>query len=115
MTQNKEATRYYSNIQEQAVCKALDAYQQSNSGAGHFRKGDCVNKQASLLIECKTVMKEKNTFSIKKEWITKNKEEAFSQRLNNTCIAFNFKPQGENYYIIDEKLMRFLVDKLCEY
>lgn len=111
---NKTSTRAYSDAQEKSVCKALNAIQQSNSGAGLFSKGDCVNKEASLLIECKTVMKEKESISIKKEWLTKNKEEAFSQRLSNNCLAFNFGPNEDNYYIISEKLMKYLVSKLEE-
>ena len=39
-TKNKEATRFYSDRHEKSICKALGAQQQSNSGAGHFRKGD---------------------------------------------------------------------------
>lgn len=111
---NKEATRYYSDIHEKKVCKLLNAKQTPNSGAGHWRKGDAHQEEASLLIECKTCVEEKKSFSIKKDWIEKNKEEAFSQRLNNTCIAFNFEPNGINYFVIDEKLMNFLVDKLME-
>lgn len=113
-TKNKEATRYYSDIQEKSVCKALDAQQQPNSGAGHWRKGDCRQIESSMLIECKTCIEDKESFSIKKDWIAKNKLEAFEVRLNNSCIAFNFGPNQPNYYVIDEKLMRFLVEKLIE-
>lgn len=108
------STRYFSNIQEKDVCKKMNATQQPNSGASRFRKGDCVNYNASLLLECKTVTKDKDSFSIKKEWIEKNKEEAFTQRVFNGCIAFNFGPNQENYFVIDEKLMKFLVEKLEE-
>ena len=111
---NKNSTRYYSNNQEISVCKLLNAIQTPNSGAGKWRKGDCQQQEASLLIECKTVTTDKNSFSIKKDWIIKNKEEAFNQRLNNTCIAFNFGPNQKNYFVIDEKLMKFLVEKLIE-
>ncbi len=111
---NKNSTRAYSDIQEKSVCKALNATQTPNSGAGLFYKGDCVNSSASILIECKTCMKEKDSFSIKKEWLIKNKEEAFSRRLSNHCLAFNFGPNEDNYYIINEKLMKYLVNKLEE-
>lgn len=114
MSKNKEATRYYSDKHEKSICKALNAKQQSNSGAGRFRKGDVVQNEASLLIEAKTSMTEKDSFSVKKDWILKNKEEAFSLRKSNSCICFNFGPDQENYYVINEKLMKFLVEKLCE-
>lgn len=114
MTKDKNTTRYYSDLHEKSVCKALGARQQPNSGAGKFNKGDVVVDNASLLIECKTSMTEKESVSVKKEWINKNKEEAFSLRLQNYCVCINFGPQTQNYYIIDEQMMKYLVDKLEE-
>lgn len=114
MKKNLDATRTYSDIHEKSVCKALGATQCSNSGAGNFRKGDCVQSAASLLLECKTTMTEKSSVSIKKEWIDKNDEERFSMRLENQAICFNFGPGTKNYYVINEKLMKFLVEKLEE-
>ena len=114
MPKNKESTRYFSDLQEKAVCEVCNATQQPSSGSGKFRKGDVINRDASLLIECKTCMSEKDSFSIKKEWIKKNREEAFSQRVFDGCIAFNFGPEQENYFVINEKLMRFLIEKLEE-
>lgn len=111
---NKESTRFYSDKHEKSICKALGAHQQSNSGAGHFRKGDVIHNEASILIEAKTCMTEKNSFSIKKEWIDKNKEEAFALRKSNSCICFNFGPDTENHYVINEKLMKYLIEKLVE-
>ena len=87
---NTESTRYYSDKHEKSVCDALNAIQQPNSGAGKFKKGDVVQKNASMLIECKTCMKDKTSVSIKKDWVEKNKDEAFSIRLNNQAICFNF-------------------------
>jgi hypothetical protein len=107
-------TRYFSDLHEKSVCKLIGATQVSNSGAGSFRKGDVVHSNASVLIECKTVVTDKDSVSIKKEWIEKNKEERFTQRLSNGVIAFNFGPNQPNYFVIDEKLMKFLVEKLEE-
>lgn len=111
---NKESTRYFSNNHEKSVCKALNATQQPNSGAGKFKKGDCIQENASLLIECKCSMSDKSSVSIKEDWIKKNKEEAFQNRLSNSCVCFNFGPDSNNYYIIDESMMKFLVEKLSE-
>lgn len=109
-----EPTRYYSSIQEKAVAKLLEGRVTSNSGAGKFTGGDVIVREASLLIECKTSVSDKDSFSIKKAWIAKNKEERFEQRLSNSCLAFNFGPNQQNYFVIDEKLMQFLVEKLKE-
>ena len=113
-TKNRDATRFFSDRHEKSICKALGAKQQSNSGAGAFRKGDCIQNEASLLIEAKTTMTDKESFSVKKDWILKNKEEAFALRKLNSCICFNFGPEQENFYVINERLMKFLVDKLAE-
>lgn len=114
MTKNRESTRYYSDMQEKSVVKLVGGQQVSNSGAGKFRKGDVHHDGASMLIECKTSTSDKSSISIKKEWIDKNKEEAFTQRLSNTAIAVTFAPGTENYFLIDESLFRFLVGKLEE-
>lgn len=114
MTKNKESTRYYSNQHEDSIAKALGATRQSNSGAGHFKKGDLVHNGASMLIEAKTTMTEKSSVSVKKEWIDKNQKEAFLIRKQNSCVCFNFGPGSENYYVINERLMKFLIDKLEE-
>ena len=106
------STRSYSDQHEKSVCKALSGEQVSNSGAGKFRKGDVIVKNASLLVECKCQMTDKDSYSVKKEVIEKNKEEAFSNRLDNNCLCFNFGPNSENYYVISEKLMKYLVEKL---
>lgn len=114
MTKNKESTRYYSNQHELSVCKALNGTQTSNSGAGHFQKGDVVVRPASMLIECKCSMTEKNSVSLKKEWFIKNKQESFETRLSNQCVCVNFGPGTDNIYCINEKLMKFLIGKLIE-
>lgn len=101
-------------MHEKSVCRALDAKQQSNSGAATFAAGDCVQEAASMLIECKTCMTEKASFSIKSDWLLKNREEAFAKRLQNYCLAFNFGPGLPNYYIINEQLMKQLVEYLEE-
>lgn len=114
MTKNKEATRYYSSMHEQSIAKALGAVVNSSSGSSCFCKGDVVHNGASMLIEAKTTMTEKSSVSVKKEWIDKNQKEAFLIRKQNSCVCFNFGPGSENYYVINERLMKFLIDKLEE-
>lgn len=115
MATNKEATRHASDVQEDRVAKKLGGFRTSNSGAGLFRKGDIHIVPASTLVECKTCMTPKDSFSIKKEWIEKNLKEAFSNRLSHTVIAFNFNYEdSQDYYVIDDRLMKFLIEKLEE-
>ena len=107
-------TRDASNKQEKSVAQLLGGTVNSNSGAGKWRKGDVQIPSASLLVECKTCMSDKTSFSVKEDWITKNKEEAMSCRMDNSCVAISFGPDKPNYFLIDSKLMKFLVEKLIE-
>ena len=111
-TKNKKSTRYYSNLQEEYVAKLLNGVKTANSGATNFSKGDVKIKVASTLIECKTCTKEKDSFSIKKEWLEKNKQEAKLTHYTNSVLAFNFGPETDNYFIIDENLMKYLIQQL---
>lgn len=99
------------------MAKAMGAFQQANSGAGTFAKGDVCNRSASMLFECKTSTSNKESVSIKRDWLEKIEEERKSKRLDNSCVVINFGPDApynKNYYIINERLMRFLIDKLEE-
>ena len=108
-------TRYYSSLQEHKVAKMIDGNPVANSGGGKWKKGDVVQYDASMLIECKTTVSDRTTFSIKKEWIDKVRSDAFSNRIENTAIAFSYDSECKDmYFVIDEKLMRFLVEKLIE-
>lgn len=114
MNKNKDSTRYYSDAHEKSICKALGGKQNSNSGAGHFQKGDVVIPEVSMLIEAKCCMSPKNSVSVKREWIEKNKQEAFMTRRQNHVVCINFEPDGDNFYVIDERLMKLLIEKLRE-
>lgn len=111
---NTESTRYFSTNHENSICKALGGTRQANSGAGNFQKGDIQVKSANMLVEAKCSMKPKTSVSIKKEWLEKNKKEAFMTRHNNTAVCINFEPDGDNYYLINEKLMKYLVECLSK-
>lgn len=87
----------------------------SNSGGGKWDKSDVVVESADMLIECKTVIKPRDSFSIKREWLEKNMQESLSRRKTNSMLAFSFNPDAHPvYFVIDEKLAKFLVEKLKE-
>ena len=94
-------TRFYSNAMEKAVAKAIGGKQQSNSGATPFQKSDIVTDQWA--IEAKTKTSESKSFSIKKEWLEKNAEEAFAMNKQYNALVFDFGDNGKRYYVIDEK------------
>lgn len=95
-------TRFYSRKQEKSVAKSINGKRVANSGATPFQKGDV--EADDFLIECKTtVSQHKASFSIKEDWLLKNKEEAFAMGKGHNALAFQFGEGLPNYYIIDEK------------
>ena len=103
-------TRFFSKNQEKQVAKNLSGKVIPNSGATAFAKGDVALDD--FLIECKTKVSPCTSFSIKKEWITKQRMETLSMRKDNWAIAFQYEPKGENFYVIDEKTFKMLLDLL---
>ena len=97
-------TRFYSDRQEKTVAKKIQGKQTSNSGATPFQKGDVVTD--NWLVECKTSTTEKSSFSIKRDWLDKNKEEAFAMGKDYNALCFDFGDNGERYYVIDEKTFK---------
>lgn len=109
MTYNKKSTRYYSSRQEKHIAKKVNGKQVANSGATAFNKGDV--SADSWLFEAKTKTSESSSFSIKKEWLDKNKEEAFAMQKPYSALVFDFG-DGNNFYVLDEKTFLMLKDLL---
>lgn len=98
--------------QEGSIARMLGGVVQSNSGGTRFGGGDV--HTASFLIEAKTPTKEQTSFSIRKEWIDKMREQAFEQGKQQSALAFRFSPDGEDYFVINSRLMKELVSHLEE-
>lgn len=110
---NKNSTRYYSSNQEKHIAKVINGKCQANSGATLFNKGDIAN--SNWLIEAKTGMSEKQSFSIKREWLNKIKQESFAMNKEYYALAFNFGILNEpNYYILDERIFKQILTILDE-
>ena len=105
---NRKSTRYYSKLQENKVAKVLGGKTTPNSGATTFVKGDVIS--SDWLLECKTCMTNKQSFSIKKDWLTGIREEAKQQGKMNYAVVFNYGPNQDNYYIITEKKFKELLE-----
>ena len=104
-------TRYYSKKQENRTAKNLGGNTTPNSGAPSFCAGDVILND--FLIECKTMTSEKQSMSVKKEWIIKNEEEAFSKHKRFSAVAIDFGGD-DNYYIINEKTFKLFLNLLKE-
>ena len=108
----KQATRFYSKKQENAVAKKFDGNRTLNSGATMWQKGDVTLDK--FLIECKTKTSDSESMSIKKEWLEKNEKEALFMGKPYSALAFNFGLNQKNYYIINEELMSYLIEYLSQ-
>lgn len=109
---NKNSTRYFSNIQEKRVAKAVGGRKTANSGATKFSKGD-VRTDNGWLIECKTKTTPSESMSVKREWLDKNAEEAFAMGKDYSAVVIDFGC-GDNYYIVDEKTFLRMMNALAK-
>lgn len=106
---SKKSTRYCSNKHEKRTAKNIGASVQTSSGSSDFLKGDVISSKC--LVECKTAMTEKKSFSIKKEWLDKVDEQCFAMGKKYPILAFDFG-DGDNYYILNEMVMKKFVEFL---
>ena len=109
-------TRDASLQQEKRIAKSLGAYRTPNSGATPFLKGDlfipeCSEKAKSTwLIEAKTCMQPKKSFSIKQDWLIKMREEQFATNKEYSALCFDFGDNKQRYYVIDENTFKNLIN-----
>ena len=101
-------TRKYSSAQEKAVAESVKGKTTKNSGATMFQKGDILTD--NWLLECKTCTKHQKQFTIKKDWIEKNKQESLFMNKDYSAVVFNFGPDENNYYVIDELTFKELLE-----
>lgn len=110
MNTDSLTTKDASTAQEKYLAGALGGRIPANSGGTKMGGGDILTDK--FLIEAKTTMSEKTSFSIKKAWLEKAKEQAFEQGKLHSALAFQFKPSGDNYFIVSEQLFKDLLDYL---
>lgn len=104
---SKNQGKDYSASQERDIARLLGGRVQSNSGGTRFGGGDVHTEQ--FFIEAKTPTKEQTSFSIKREWMNKLCEQAFEQGKYQYALAFRFAPDGNDYFVINSRLMKELV------
>lgn len=109
----KEPTRFYSKKQENDLAKHFDGERVKNSGATKFAKGDVT--LGKWLLEAKTKMTPSKSITIQKDWLEKHSQEALFMGKPHSALAFNFGPNEQNYYIIDEELFDFLVRHIDDF
>ena len=106
-----------SKRQELGIVKKLSclgAQLVPSSGSGRFDGGDICIGDNQILVECKTVVSPKLSFSIKRDWMSKLEEQRFEQGYHESCLAFRFEPNGEDYFIVNEKFFKALIELYLE-
>ena len=89
-------------MQEKHIAKVTGGKVQSNSGGTKFGGGDVHTDK--FFIEAKTPTKEQTSFTIKKEWISKMREQAYEQGKEESVLAFRFHPDSLiDWYVLDER------------
>ena len=106
----KTPTRTFSKAQEKTVAKKTGGKTNPNSGATDFGGKADVDVGHLISIECKTKTTPSKSMSIKKEWLDKLRQEMVFDGNKYCSLAFNFGPNEENYFIIDENM--FII--ICE-
>jgi hypothetical protein len=96
------------------IAKKLGGAVQPNSGATAVRKGDVVVPESSMLIECKTSMKNKETFSVKRTVLDGIENEAFAMGNHGWALAFDFGPDTPTHYVVSEAMFMELLEHLRE-
>lgn len=110
---NRNCTRAFSDRQEKEVASFTGGEQTVNSGSTAFTKGDVLCKDIGLMIECKTCTKDRDSFSVRKEWLEKDRMDGFGSRMPYQALAFNFGPGSKgNLFVIDERLMSILLEAM---
>lgn len=95
-------------LQEKEIARLLNGTVQVASGGTAFGGGDVHTN--CFFIEAKTTTAEKQSFSIKKDWLDKMRIQMQEQRKRYSALAFRFDPLGQDYFVIDANLMRQLVE-----
>ncbi len=98
--------------QEKRIAYLLGGKVPANSGGTKFGGGDVLTDK--FLIEAKTPAAPKASFSIKKDWLCKAREQMFEQGKDHYALAFQFEPHGNNYFVINETLFLELLTRLEE-
>lgn len=110
-----QETKKVSIEQETRVARLFGGKRTPQSGGGKWRKGDILtdNENGSFLVECKTTVTEKPSYSISKKVLDKANEERREMGKDFYALAFTFGGEHpEDYFVINAKAMKFLLSNI---
>lgn len=102
MTDQKKA----SIQQEERVARLFNGKRTPQSGGGKFVLGDVISED--FLVECKTSVTVKDSYSVKREILKKADEQRREMGKELYALAFSFGDE-EDFFVINKKAMsRFI-------
>lgn len=102
--------------QETRIAQLFRGKRTPQSGGGKFAKGDVLTESdyGSFLIECKTSITPKPSYSVKKEILQKADEERREMGKDFYALAFTFGDE-EDYFVLNKKAMAYLLSNLPDF
>lgn len=76
----------------------------------HIQSGDL--QDTHWVIEAKTCMEPKKSFSIRKDWLTTLREEMYASKKDYRALCFDFGDEKDRYYILDEDTFSYVKELL---
>lgn len=102
-------TKKASVSQEERIARLFKGRRTPQSGGGKWVKGDVISE--NFLIECKTSLTEKTSYSVSKKILQKADEQRREMGKPFYALAFTFG-NDEDYFVINSKTMRYLLSAL---
>lgn len=92
--------------QEERIAKLFSGKRTPQSGGGKFILGDVLSKD--FLIECKTSVTVKDSYSVKKEVLKKADEQRREMGKPFYALAFSFGDE-EDFFVINKRAMKYFL------
>lgn len=92
--------------QEERVARLFNGKRTPQSGGGKWKKGDVLSD--NFLIECKTTVTEKPSYSVSKKILDKADEERREMGKPFYALAFTFGTE-EDFFVLNKKAMAYLL------
>lgn len=99
-------TKKQSLKQEERVAKLFKGQRTPQSGGGKWKKGDVLSED--FLVECKTTITEKPSYSVSKKILDKANEERIEMGKPFYALAFTFGTD-EDFFVLDKRAMAYLL------
>lgn len=101
-----QETKKVSIKQEERVARLFSGNRTPQSGGGKWKKGDVLSED--FLIECKTTLSVRTSYSVSRSILDKADEERREMNKPFYALAFTFGTE-EDFFVVDTKAMKYLL------